>query len=184
MEHPRLTWGRTDSLMTFQIEFRPQQVADSAFIASQTTILGDVTIGPGSSVWFGSVIRGDTEKITVGENSNVQDLSLLHADPGFPCRIGDRVTVGHGAIIHGATIEDDTMIGMRAVVLNGARVGSGSIVAAGAVITEGREIPPRSFVAGVPAKIRSEVTDRHREMIQHAANHYTLAAKTYRQNGR
>jgi carbonic anhydrase/acetyltransferase-like protein (isoleucine patch superfamily) len=166
--------------MEFQTAFRPDQIARSAFLAPGTTVLGDVTVGEQSSIWFGSVVRGDTEAIRIGAGSNIQDLSVLHADPGFPCTIGDGVTVGHGAIVHGATVENDVLIGMRAVVLNGAVIGRGSLIAAGAVVTEGMSIPPGSIVAGLPAKVRGDVREKHRSMIEHAAAHYVAAAAAHR----
>ncbi|WP_149499343.1 gamma carbonic anhydrase family protein [Roseiconus lacunae] len=168
--------------MKFHTDFRPEQIADTVFRADGAVILGDVTIGRESSVWFHSVIRGDVEVIEVGCQTNLQDHCVLHADPGFPCKIGDRVTVGHGAIIHGATVEDEVLIGMRAVVLNGATIGKGSLVAAGALVTEGMNVPPGSIVAGTPAKIRGEVSTRHQQMIQHGADHYVDAGKAYREN--
>ena len=166
--------------MSFNVDFHPELIDDSVFLAPDATVLGDVVIGPESSIWFGSVIRGDTESIRIGRQCNIQDHCVLHADPGFPCVIGDQVTVGHGAIVHGASVEDHVLIGMRAVVLNGARIGRGSLIAAGSVITESMVIPPDSVVAGLPAKIRSTTTPRHREMIEHAASHYVQAAQAYR----
>jgi carbonic anhydrase/acetyltransferase-like protein (isoleucine patch superfamily) len=160
--------------------FRPELVVPTAYIAPTATVLGDVTIGAESSVWFGAVIRGDTEAIRVGRQTNIQDGCILHADAGYPCTLGDRVTLGHGAIVHGATVEDDCLIGMRAVVMNGAKIGRGSIVAVGSIVTEGLEIPPGSVVMGQPAKVKREVTDRDRERIRHAAVHYVAAAKAYR----
>ncbi|MCO8121354.1 gamma carbonic anhydrase family protein [Stieleria sp. TO1_6] len=164
----------------FQLEFRADQIAASAFIAANATVLGDVSIGDESSVWFGAVVRGDTERIQIGQQSNIQDMSVLHADPGVPCVIGDRVTIGHAAIVHGATIEDDVLVGMRAVVLNGAKIGRGSVIAAGAVVTEGAQIPPGSMVTGMPAVVRGPVKQRHDEMIRHAAEHYVQAGAAYR----
>ena len=168
--------------MKIDIAFRPHQIADSVFLAANATVLGDVTIAEESTVLFGAILRGDTESIRVGKQTNIQDLCVLHADPGIPCRLGDRVTVGHGAIIHGATIENDVLIGMRAVVLNGATIGSGSIVAAGAVVTEGMIVPPGSIVTGMPAIVRGNVSERHTEMIRRAANHYVRAGKAYRES--
>ena len=130
--------------MKIQTQFRPELVADTVFIAPGATVLGDVSIEAESIVLFGAVIRGDTEAIRIGKQTNIQDLCVLHADPGVPCVLGDRVTIGHSAIVHGATIEDDVMIGMRAVILNGAEIGQGSIVAAGAVVTAGTTVPPGS----------------------------------------
>jgi len=166
--------------MKIQTEFRAEQVAETAFIAAGATVLGDVQIGAESTVLFGAVIRGDTESIRIGKQSNVQDLSVLHADPGVPCVVGDRVTIGHGAIVHGATIGDDVMVGMRAVVLNGAVIGEGSLVAAGAVVTAGTTIPPGSVVTGMPGVVRGPVSKRHTEMINQAARHYVQTGKAYR----
>jgi carbonic anhydrase/acetyltransferase-like protein (isoleucine patch superfamily) len=163
-----------------QIEFRPQQVDPSAFLAPGAVVLGDVTIGPRSSVWFHAVLRGDVEKIVIGAETNVQDGCVLHADPGFPCRLGDRVSLGHGAIVHGATVEDDVMIAMRAVVMNGARIGAGSIVAVGAVVLAGMDVPPGSVVMGAPARVRRVSEDRDFALIRHAAEHYVQAAQAYR----
>jgi carbonic anhydrase/acetyltransferase-like protein (isoleucine patch superfamily) len=165
--------------MPLDVHFHPEKIDVSAFIAPGAVVLGDVTIGAESSVWFGSVIRGDCERIVIGCQSNVQDLSIIHADPSLPCLIGDRVTLGHAAIVHGAIVEDDAMIGIRATVLNGARIGSGSIIAAGAVVPEGMIIPPNSLVMGVPAKIRGESSDEHRQRIRYAAEHYVAAAREF-----
>ncbi len=161
-------------------QFRPDLVAPSAFIAPGATVLGDVTVGEESSIWFGAVIRGDCEAIRIGRRTNIQDLCMLHADPGFPCTLGDGVTVGHGAIVHGATVEDDVLIGMKAVVMNGAKIGRGSIVAVGAIVPEGMEIPPGSIAMGQPARVRREAEERHLVQIRHAAEHYVQAGKLYK----
>lgn len=161
-------------------QFHPELVDPEAYIAPTATVLGDVTIGAESSVWFGVVVRGDTEAIRIGRQTNIQDGSVLHADAGYPCTLGDRVTLGHGAIVHGATVEDDCLIGMRAAVMNGAKIGRGSIVAVGSIVTEGTEIPPGSVVMGQPAKVKRAVTERDLERIRHAANHYVAATKAYR----
>ncbi len=166
--------------MSIDPRLRPEQIHASGFVAPGAVVLGDVTIGEGASVWFGAVIRGDTERIVIGSQTNVQDLCVIHADAGLPCVIGQRVTLGHAAIVHGATVDDDVMIGIRATVLNGAHIGSGSIVAAGTVVPEGMIVPPNSLVMGLPAKIRGETTDAHRARIQHAAAHYVAAAAAYR----
>ena len=160
--------------------FRNELVDPSAFIAPGAVVLGDVTIGAESSVWFNAVIRGDTDAIRIGRQTNIQDLCVLHADAGFPCIIGDRVTVGHSAIVHGAIVEDDVMIGMRAVVMNGAKIGAGSLVAVGAIVLEGMEVPPGSVVMGAPARIKRQLEPRDQERIRHAAEHYVQAAKAYR----
>ena len=164
------------------VEFRPELIDDTAFIACGAVVRGEVRIGPDSSVWFGTVIRGDVAAITIGRGSNVQDLSVLHADPGYPCTIGDHVTIGHGAIVHGATVEDEALVGIRAVVLNGAVVGRGSIVGAGAVVTEGTEIPPNHLAVGIPAKVVRELTEEDRARLRRGAEHYVRAAAAYRQH--
>ena len=157
-------------------QFRKELVASTALIAPGAVVLGDVSLGAGASIWFNAVVRGDTEQIVIGSDTNVQDLCLLHADPGFPCRLGERVTLGHGAIVHGATVEDDCLIGMKAVVMNGATIGTGSIVGVGAVVTEGTVIPPNSVVLGTPGKVKRQTEPRDLERIRHAARHYVEAA--------
>lgn len=159
--------------------YRKELVHPSVYIAPGAIVVGDVTIGAHSSVWFQSVLRGDTAPIIIGERTNVQDGCILHADPGFPCTLGNGVTLGHGAIVHGATVEDDVLIGMRAVVMNGARIGRGSLVAVGAVVLEGTIVPPGSVVMGTPAKIRREVNAEDLERIRHAAEHYVENAQRY-----
>ena len=151
-----------------------------AAIAPGATVVGQVRLGARSSVWFGAVIRGDTESIEVGADTNVQDLAILHADPGRPCRLGDRVTVGHAAVVHGATVEDDCLIGIRAVVLNGAHLGAGTLVAAGAVIPEGMVVPAGSVVMGVPGKIVRQTSEADRARMTHAWKHYAEASETLR----
>ena len=165
--------------MPFQITFRPELVDPTVFLASGAQVVGDVMIGPGSSVWFNAVIRGDSAPIRIGRDTNIQDLGVLHVDHGVPCILGDRVTVGHSAIVHGAVVGDDVLIGMRAVVLNRARIGSGSIIGAGAVVTEGVEIPPNSVVWGIPGQVKRSAEPRDRERIRHAARDYVEAARVY-----
>ncbi len=160
-------------------ERRPQ-VDPSAYIADGARVIGDVVLGPGASVWFGAVLRGDTERIVIGEATNVQDGAVVHADPGYPCVVGARVVVGHGAILHGCLVGDNCLIGMGAIVLNGARLGPGCIVAAGALIPEGREIPERSLVMGVPARVVRAVTDAELAEIRAAAERYRQRAEAYR----
>jgi carbonic anhydrase/acetyltransferase-like protein (isoleucine patch superfamily) len=160
--------------------FQRELIDPSVFIARGAVVLGDVTIGAESSVWFQAVIRGDTDAIRIGKQTNIQDSCVLHCDAGVPCTLGDRVTLGHGAIVHGATVGDDCLIGIRAVVLNRAVIGAGSLIAVGALVTEGVEIPPGSLVMGVPGRIVRQVTERDRERIRHAAQHYVEAARCYR----
>ncbi|MFH8444610.1 gamma carbonic anhydrase family protein [Streptomyces sp. NPDC018026] len=135
------------------------KVDAEAFVAPTASVVGDVTLHAGASVWYGAVLRGDVERILVGASSNVQDNCTLHADPGFPVTVGERVSIGHNAVVHGATVEDDCLIGMGATVLNGAVIGAGSLVAAQALVPQGMRVPPGSLVAGVPAKVKRELTE-------------------------
>ena len=166
--------------MPEHLSIREEQLDPTVYIAPGAVVLGDVTIAAQSSVWFNAVVRGDTEAIRIGSQTNVQDLCVLHADEGLPCVLGDRVTLGHAAIVHGATVEDDCLIGMRAVVMNGAKIGRGSIVAVGAVVTEGTQIPPASVVMGLPAKVVRSASEGDMERITHAAAHYVEQAKKYK----
>lgn len=143
-----------------------------AWVAPTATVIGKVTLGRSSSVWYGSVLRGDGDAIRLGAESNLQDGCVVHADPGLPVTVGERVSVGHRAVLHGCAVEDDVLVGMGAVVLNGARIGSGSLVAAGAVVLEGTQIPPGSLVAGVPAKVRRQTTEAERSRILENARGY------------
>lgn len=154
-------------------------VDKTAFVAETATVIGGVTLGKNTSVWFGAVIRADLCGITVGDNSNVQDNCTLHVDPDRPLKIGNGVTVGHNAVVHGATIEDDVLIGMNSTVLNGAVVGAGSIIGAGALVPENAVIPPRSVAVGVPARVVRQVTDADLAAIRLNANGYVQAARVY-----
>jgi carbonic anhydrase/acetyltransferase-like protein (isoleucine patch superfamily) len=156
------------------------RIHPSAFIHPAAHIIGDVTIGARVSIWPTAVLRGDTDSIVIGADSNVQDGSIVHVDAGVPCRIGKRVAIGHRAIVHGATVEDDCLIGMGAILLNRVIVGSGSIVGAGAVCREGMEIPPGSLVVGVPGKVIRPTTDAERERIAKTVNSYVALQASYR----
>ena len=147
-------------------------VEDGAWVADNATVLGDAEIGAGSGVWFGAVVRADTESIRIGRDTNIQDNCVLHADPGAPLTIGDRVSIGHVAVLHGCTVESDVLIGMGAILMNHARIGSGSLVAAGAVVVEGTVVPSGSLVAGVPGKVRRELTDDELEHVRTNARQY------------
>ncbi|GAA4443456.1 gamma carbonic anhydrase family protein [Novipirellula rosea] len=160
--------------------FRPDQIDASAFVADNVTIYGDVTIGESSSVWFGSVVRGDTEFVKIGDRTNIQDLSLLHTDHGSPCVIGDDVTVGHSAVVHGAVVEDGALIGIRAVVLSRAKIGAGAIIGAGAVVTEGTVIPAGKLAVGVPARVIADVSEEQRKRLIETAKHYVHSASVYK----
>ena len=147
-------------------------VSPTAFIHPAAIVIGDVTLGARVSVWPTAVLRGDSEAIVVGEDSNIQDGTIVHVDSGVPCTIGARVAIGHRAIVHGATVSDDCLIGMGAILLNRVHVGSGTIVGAGAVCREGMIIPPNSLVVGVPAKVIRETTPQERERIAYTVSAY------------
>lgn len=159
--------------------FHPGLIAASVFVAPNAVIVGQVSIGSESSVWFGCVLRGDVNNITIGMQTNIQDGSILHVDGDKPLRIGDRVTLGHAALVHGCTVEDDVLIGIRATVLSGAHIGTGSLIGAGAVVTEGMIVPPNSLVLGVPAKVRGTVSPTQAAMIRRVAQGYVQYSRTY-----
>lgn len=148
------------------------RIHPSAFVAPGAVVIGDVVVGEWASVWYGVVARGDTERITIGARSNVQDNSVLHADPGFLCTLGTGVTVGHRCIVHGATVEDHCLIGMGAILMNGAVIGTESLVGAGALVPEGKLIPPRSLVLGMPGKVVRTLTDAEVARLHASADHY------------
>jgi len=152
----------------------------TAFVHPTAVVLGDVTLGARVSVWPTAVIRGDSDSITIGDDSNVQDGTIVHVDGGLPCVIGKRVGIGHRAIVHGATIEDDVLIAMGAILLNGVHVGTGSIVGAGAVVREGMKIPPNSLVLGVPGRIARSTTDEEHERIRKTVQSYLDLQEQYR----
>ena len=154
-------------------------VAETAWIAGNAMLIGRVTVGEGASVWFGAVMRGDTDDLSLGAGSNLQDNVVVHADPGSPAVIGAGVSVGHGAVVHGCRIEDGCLIGMNATVLNRAVIGAESLVAAGAVVLEDTVIPPRSLVAGVPAKVRRSLTDDEVAAMKVNAETYAARALIY-----
>ena len=164
----------------YELDGVAPQVADSAWVADSAQVMGAVTLAEGSSVWFGAVIRGDTETITLGAGSNIQDASVLHADHGFPLVIGERVTVGHQVMLHGCTIGDESLIGIGAVVLNGARIGKHCLVGAGALVTEGKTFPDGSMIIGSPAKAVRQLTPEQIEGLNRSAQHYTENADRYR----
>jgi carbonic anhydrase/acetyltransferase-like protein (isoleucine patch superfamily) len=156
------------------------EIDPSAFIARGAVVLGDVQIGRDASVWYGAVLRGDTDRIIVGDGTNLQDLVVVHADEGVPCVIGSRVTVGHRAILHGCTVGDDCLIGMGAILLNGVVVGAGSVVGAGALLTEGKQVPPGSLVVGAPGRVVRPLDEEARARLDQAWRHYVEQARRHR----
>lgn len=156
------------------------KVSDGVFIAPGAWVIGDVTIGRRSSIWFNTVVRGDEHYIRIGNETNIQDNCTLHVTGGkYFLEIGDRVTIGHRAIVHGCIVEDDCLIGMGAIIMDGAKIGRGSLVAAGSVITMGMVIPPESIVMGVPAKVVKEVTDNERQRMNRSISNYLHLSKDY-----
>ncbi|MFH8409123.1 gamma carbonic anhydrase family protein [Streptomyces sp. NPDC018019] len=156
-------------------------VDPAAFTAPTSVVIGDVSLAPGASVWYQAVLRADCGPIVLGADSNIQDNCTVHVDPGFPVTVGERVSVGHNAVLHGCTVEDDVLIGMGATVLNGAHIGAGSLVAAQALVPQGMRVPPGSLVAGVPAKVRRELTEEERDGIRLNATVYVELAKSHRE---
>ena len=148
------------------------------FAAGNATIIGDVTVGEKVGIWFGAVIRADKDRIVIGDRSNIQDNCVVHTSKGFPVTIGTDVSVGHGAILHGCTIGNQVLIGMGAIIINGAKIGDGSIIGAGAVITEGKVIPPNSVVIGVPGKVVKQTDpDQHQHILRNASSYIELATE-------
>lgn len=156
------------------------KVHGSAFVAENAVIIGDVTIGPDSSVWYGCVVRGDRSPVVVGARCNVQDGAIIHEDPEYPVCLGDDVSLGHGAIVHGATLGDRVLVGIRAVVLNGATVGADCVIGAGSVVTPGMQVPARSVVMGIPGRVVREVRPDDLALIQRTAANYVRLSRQYR----
>lgn len=162
------------------------KIDKSAFVAETAVVIGDVEVGRNVNIWYGTVIRADINHVKIGDDTNIQENTVIHVDLNDrglgDCAtiIGQRVTVGHGAILHGCKIADDCLIGMGATVLSGARIGTGSVVAAGALVREGQEIPPRSLAAGMPAVVKRQISDQEFELIRSSAKHYTDLAEDYK----
>ncbi|MCQ4079922.1 gamma carbonic anhydrase family protein [Streptomyces sp. RB6PN25] len=171
---------RRERALVCQVVGHAPAVEPEAFVAPTAVVLGDVHIAGGASVWYHAVLRGDCDRITIGASSNIQDNCTVHADPGFPAVVGERVSVGHNAVLHGCTVGNDVLVGMGATVLNGAHIGAGSLVAAAALVPQGLQVPPGSLVAGVPAKVKRQLTDEEREMVRLNAEHYVQLARTHR----
>jgi carbonic anhydrase/acetyltransferase-like protein (isoleucine patch superfamily) len=164
----------------YALDQRLPQIAEDAWVAPNATVIGDVHLGAKSSVWFGAVLRGDVERLTIGRGSNIQDNSVLHSDPGAPLQLGERVTVGHMAMLHGCHVGDEALIGIGAVVLNYARIGARSIVGAGALVTEGKEFPDGVLIIGSPAKVARGLTEEELARMAGTAQRYVERAGLYR----
>lgn len=161
-----------DDASVLSVAGRTPDIDPTAFVAHGARVIGSVRLAEGASVWYNAVLRADSDSITVGAGSNIQDNVSVHVDAGHPVVIGANVSVGHNAVVHGCTIDDGALIGMGATVLSGARIGAGCLVAAGAVVLEGTDVPAGSLVAGVPAKVRRELTDAERAGIRQNAQIY------------
>ena len=164
----------------YELDGKAPQLGKGAWVADSAQVIGTVELGDNASVWFGVVIRGDTEKIRIGRNTNIQDGSVLHADEGVPLVLGDNVSVGHQVMLHGCTIGDGSLIGIQAVVLNNAKIGRNCIVGAGSVVTEGKEFPDNSLIFGSPARLVRTIDDAGLDMLRHIAEHYVENADRYR----
>ena len=158
---------------------QPDLQGEGHFIAPNAAVIGNVVLHENASVWFSCVLRGDADRIEIGAGSNIQDGTVIHADPGFPAVIGENVTVGHNAMLHGCHIGDGTLVGINAVVLNGARIGRGCLIGANALVTEGTEIPDGSMALGSPAKVVRELDKEMQLLLQHNADHYVGNAQRY-----
>ena len=169
-----------EGYMIIQYEGITPNVHSSVFVAPGAMIIGDVSIGEESSVWFNCVLRGDLEPIRIGCRTNIQDGTVIHMDKEIPCLIGDDVTIGHGAILHSCAIDNEALIGMGAILLTGCKIGERAIVAAGTLVREGQEIPPGTVAMGVPAKVRREATKAEFERVRHGKDDYVLRGKLMR----
>ena len=163
----------------FELDGVAPQLGDGAWVADSAQVMGSVKLGDNASVWFGAVLRGDTATITIGRNSNVQDLSVIHADHGVPTTIGDNVTIGHQVMLHGCSVGDNSLIGIQAVVLNKAKIGRNCIVGAGAVVTEGKEFPDNSLIVGAPAKAIRVLGEAAAARLRQSAQHYVDNARRF-----
>lgn len=163
----------------YELDGKAPQMGAGAWVADSAQVIGAVELADNASVWFGAVVRGDTETIRIGRNSNIQDLSVLHADIGSPLTIGDNVTVGHQVMLHGCTVGDGSLIGIQAVVLNNARIGKNCIVGAGSVVTEGKEFPDNSLIIGAPAKVVRTLDDAAAAKLAQSAEHYVANAQRF-----
>lgn len=164
----------------YELDGIAPQTADSAWVADSAQVMGNVVLGEGSSVWFGAVLRGDNDPITIGRGTNIQDGSVLHSDHGFPTTLGENVTVGHQVMLHGCTIGDESLIGIGATVLNGAKIGKNCLVGAGSLVTEGKEFPDGSMILGSPAKVVKSLSPEQIEGLRRSALSYTANAERFR----
>ena len=166
-------------MAVYQLDTLTPRLHDTAWVADSAQVIGNVELAEGASIWFGAILRGDNETLHIGRHSNVQDGSMLHADPGYPLTLGENVTVGHHVMLHGCTVGDGSLIGIKAVILNGAKIGKNCLVGAGSLVTEGKEFPDGSMIMGAPAKVVRELTPEQIAGLARAAQHYVDNAKRY-----
>jgi carbonic anhydrase/acetyltransferase-like protein (isoleucine patch superfamily) len=167
-------------MAAYQLDQVAPRIAASAWVADSAQVIGNVVLHENSSVWFGVVLRGDSEALTIGRGSNIQDGSVVHADPGFPATLGEDVTIGHQVMLHGCTIGDGSLIGIQAVVLNGAKIGRGCLVGAGALVTEGKEFPDGSLIIGSPARVARPLRPEEIDGLRKTAAHYVANAQRFK----
>lgn len=163
----------------YELDGVAPRLEQGAWVAESAQVIGNVHLGENASVWFGAVLRGDTDHLHVGKNSNIQDGSVLHADEGVPLHLGDNVTVGHQVMLHGCTVGDGSLIGIQSVILNRAKIGKNSIVGAGSVVTEGKEFPDNALILGAPARVVKILDDAAAERLKHAAEHYVENSRRF-----
>ena len=164
----------------YQLDEHSPQLASGAWVADSAQVIGHVELAENASVWFGAILRGDNELLRIGKGSNVQDGSILHSDPGFPLTLGENVSVGHQAMLHGCTVGDGSLIGIQAVVMNGAKIGRDCLVGAGALVTEGKEFPDGSMILGSPAKVVRPLTPEQIAGLRRGAAHYVTNARRFK----
>ncbi|MRX08273.1 gamma carbonic anhydrase family protein [Pseudoduganella sp. FT25W] len=164
----------------YQLGDHTPEIAASSFVADSATVIGKVSLHDNTSVWFGATLRGDNERITIGENSNVQEGTVMHTDIGYPLTVGRNVTIGHQAMLHGCTIGDGSLVGIQAVILNGAKIGNGCLVGAGALVTEGKSFPDHSLIIGAPAKVARPLTPEEVAALQGSADSYVKRAQLFK----
>ena len=167
-------------MAVYQVDQLIPRIASSAWVADSAQVVGNVHLGDHTSVWFNVVMRGDNEELRVGRGSNIQDGSVVHSDPGYPVTLGENVTVGHRAMLHGCTVGDGSLIGIGAVLLNGAKIGRNCLVGAASLVTEGKEFPDGSLIMGSPAKVVRPLTAQQIEGLQRSAKHYVNNARRFR----
>ena len=163
----------------YELDGQAPELGEGTWVADSAQVIGKVVLGENASVWFGAVLRGDNETLTVGRNSNVQDMSVLHSDLGSPLTIGENVTIGHQVMLHGCTIGDNTLIGIQSVILNNAKIGRNSIVGAGSVVTEGKEFPDNSLIIGAPAKVVRTLDDAAAAKLLQSADNYVANSRRF-----